>query len=210
MKLAILGATGSVGRTLVMQALDADHEVTALVREQPQPGEIDDRVALVVGDVTSSDSVNHVVDHNDAVLSTLGHAKGSSDNILARATSNVITAMDADGVGRLVVLSSAAVDDPQDRPGLFYRAARAALRIVMPSVVRDHREQARLIEESDLAWTLVRGPLLFTDGPHTGRYHAGPITAETGARISRADLADFMLAVATGGEFVRALPLVSQ
>jgi putative NADH-flavin reductase len=209
-KLAILGATGSVGRTLVMQALDADHEVTALVREQPQPGEIDDRVALVVGDVTSADSVNHVVDRNDAVLSTLGHAKGSSDNILARATSNVITAMDADGVDRLVVLSSPAVDDPQDRPGLFYRAARAALRIVMPSVVRDHREQARMIEESDLAWTLVRGPLLFTDGPHTGRYHAGPITAETGARISRADLADFMLAVATGGEFVRALPLVSQ
>jgi putative NADH-flavin reductase len=80
----------------------------------------------------------------------------------------------------------------------------------MPRVVRDHREQARLIEESDLAWTLVRGPLLFTDGPRTGSYHAGPITAETGARISRADLADFMLASATGGEFVRAPPLVSQ
>jgi uncharacterized protein YbjT (DUF2867 family) len=80
----------------------------------------------------------------------------------------------------------------------------------MPRVVRDHWEQARLIEESDLAWTLVRGPLLFTNGPRTGRHHAGPITAETGARISRADLADFMLASATGGEFVRAPPLVSQ
>jgi putative NADH-flavin reductase len=106
MKLAILGATGRIGRTLVMQALDADHEVTALVCGRPEPGEIDDRVALVVGDVTSADSVNHVVDRNHAVLSTLGHAKGSSDNVLARAISNVITAMDADGVDRLVVLSS--------------------------------------------------------------------------------------------------------
>jgi uncharacterized protein YbjT (DUF2867 family) len=45
-KLAVLGATGSVGRELVTQALAAGHEVTALVREQPKPGEIDDRVAL--------------------------------------------------------------------------------------------------------------------------------------------------------------------
>jgi NAD(P)H-binding len=52
--------------------------------------------------VTSADSVSHVVDRNDAVLSTLGRAKGSSDNVRARATSNVITAMDADGVDRLV------------------------------------------------------------------------------------------------------------
>ena len=38
MKLAILGATGSVGRELVTQALAAGHEVTALVRAQPQAG----------------------------------------------------------------------------------------------------------------------------------------------------------------------------
>ena len=50
MKLAVLGATGSVGRELVTQALAAGHEVTALVREQPKPGEIDDRVALVLAD----------------------------------------------------------------------------------------------------------------------------------------------------------------
>ena len=37
MKLAVLGATGSVGRELVTQALAAGHEVTALVREQPKP-----------------------------------------------------------------------------------------------------------------------------------------------------------------------------
>jgi NAD(P)-dependent dehydrogenase (short-subunit alcohol dehydrogenase family) len=40
MKLAVLGATGSVGRELVTQALASGHEVTALVRE-PQPSELD-------------------------------------------------------------------------------------------------------------------------------------------------------------------------
>jgi putative NADH-flavin reductase len=209
-KLAVLGATGSVGRELVTQALDAGHTVTALVRQPASAGEVDDRATIVGGDVTSIDAVNRVVDGNDAVVSALGHAKGSPDDVLARGISNVIAAMQAKGVDRLVVLSSPAVGDPQDRPGLKYRVARVFLRAAIPAVVRDHREQARLVEESGLAWTLVRGPVVFTDGPHTGRYHAGPITPETGARVSRADLADFMLASATDGMFVRELPLVSQ
>ena len=76
--------------------------------------------------------------------------------------------------------------------------------------MRDHREQARLIEESGLAWTIVRGPIVFTDGPHTRRSHAGPIGRDSGPRVSRADLADFMLATATDGGFMRMKPLVSQ
>ena len=209
MKLAILGATGSVGRELVSQARAAGHDVTALVRAEPKPGEIDDRVALVVGDATSADAVRRTVKGSDAVLSALGHAKGAPDDLLAEASSNLIAAMQADGVSRLVVLSSAAVADAADRPSLLYRAARVLLHAVMPNIVRDHREQARLIEESGLDWTIVRGPLVFTDGPRTRRSHAGPIGRESGPRASRADLADFMLATATDDGFMRMKPLVS-
>jgi putative NADH-flavin reductase len=110
-KLAVLGATGSVGRELVTQALAAGHEVTTLVREQPKPGEMDDRVVPVLGDAASADAVEHAVAGSDAVVSALGHAKGAPDDILARATANVIAAMRADAIARLVVLSSAAVED---------------------------------------------------------------------------------------------------
>jgi putative NADH-flavin reductase len=209
MKLAVLGATGSVGREIVAQALDAGHEVTALVREQPAEGDIDPRVDIVVGDVMKVEAVHRAVERQDAVVSALGHVKGAPDDLLACASANLVTAMRTDGVDRLVVLSSPAVDDIEDRPGLLYRAARVLLRIVMPPVVKDHRDQARLIEQSELAWTIVRGPLVFTDGPHTGRHHAGPITHSSGARISRADLADFMLATSTNGDFVRMKPLVT-
>jgi len=209
MKLAILGATGSVGRELVAQALAAGHEVTALVRAQPKAGEIDDRVALVIGDATSPDAVKCTVQGRDVVLSALGHAKEGPDDLLAKASASVIAAMRADGVSRLVVLSSAAVVDAADRPSLLYRAARVLLGAVMPRVVRDHRKQARLIEQSRLAWTIVRGPIVFTDGPRTRVSHAGPIGRDSGPRVSRADLADFMLAIATDGGFVRMKPLVS-
>ena len=172
--LAVLGATGSVGRELVTQALAADHEVSALVREQQKPGELDDRVALVLGDAKSAEAVERTVVGSDAVISALGHSKGAPDDILARATANVIAAMRADAIDRLVVLSSPTVEDTADRPGLFYRFALLVMRIAIASVLRDHREQAHLIEASGLAWTLVRGPVVFTDGPPTGTYHAGP------------------------------------
>ena len=145
MKLAVLGATGSVDRGLVAQALAAGHEVTALVREQPKPGVIDDRVALVLGDAESAEAAKRTVAGSDAVVSAFGHAKGALDDILARATANVIAAMRADAIDRLVVLSSPAVEDTADRPGL-----------------------------------------------------------------SRADLADFMLATSTRDAFVRMKPLVSK
>jgi uncharacterized protein YbjT (DUF2867 family) len=183
MRLAVLGATGSVGRELVTQAVAAGHEVTALVRERPEPGEIDDRIALVLGDAASADAVKRTVVGSDAVVNALGHAKGAPEDILARATANVIAAMRADGIDRLVVLSSPAVEDADDVPGFFYRLARLVMRVAIASVVRDHREQAALIEKSGVAWTLVRGPV--------------------------ADLADFMLATSTNGDFVRMKPLVS-
>jgi putative NADH-flavin reductase len=210
MRLAVLGATGSIGRELVAQALAADHEVTALVRGQRNPDGLDQRVALVVGDATNAADVKRAVDGSDAVINALGHTKGSPDDILLRATESVIAAMHANGVDRLVVLSSPAVVDSADRPGFRYRAARVLLRVVIPAVVRDHRAQARVIEESDLAWTIVRGPLVFTDGPRTGRYHAGPVGHHSGLRISRADLAEFMLETSTNSDFVRTKPLVSE
>ena len=210
MKLAILGATGTVGHEIVTQALAAGHDVTALVRKQPQPDELDDRAAILVGDVMNADDVNRVVEGNDAVVSALGHVKGTPADLLARATTNVIAAMRADGVARLVVLSSPAVGEAEDRPGLRYRVGLAVMRRAIAGVVRDHRAQARVIEDSDLAWTLARGPIVFTDGAHTGHYEAGPITPSTGVKISRANLADFMLTTATNGRFIRMLPLVSE
>ena len=192
MRLAVLGATGSVGRELVAQALAAGHEVTALVREQPKPGEIDDRVALVA---RRRHERRGREAHGRRKRRGRQRARAREGRARrhprARATANVIAAMRADGVeqARRAVVARRC---RRGRPAgpLLPGRARLVMRVAIASVVRDHREQARLIEESGLAWTIVRGPLVFTDGPRTGRYHAGPIGRDSGPRISRADLAD--------------------
>jgi hypothetical protein len=70
------------------------------------------------------------------------------------------------------------------------------------------RGAAPPLKDSGLDRTIARGAGVFTDGPHTGRYHAGPITPAADRRVSRADLAD--LATASNGKFVHSLPRVSQ
>jgi putative NADH-flavin reductase len=92
-KLAVLGATGSVGRELVTQALAAGHEVTRARTRTAEAREIDDRVALVLADAKSAEAVERTVAGSDAVVSALGHAKGAPNDILARATTNVIAAL---------------------------------------------------------------------------------------------------------------------
>jgi len=208
LKLTVLGATGSVGKLIVSQALGAGHSVTALVQTMPLGG-IDPRAAVVCGDATDPEVVDRAVAGSNAVVSALGHVKGSRNDVLTTATRNVIAAMHAHGVSRLVVLAPPSVTDPSDRPGPAYRLANVVMWLAKRSLARDHQMQARLIEASDLEWTIVRGAK-FTDGPHTGLYRAGPITKNAGTRVSRADLADFMLTTATNGTFIHSAPLVSE
>jgi NAD(P)H-binding len=76
--------------------------------------------------------------------------------------------------------------------------------VMMRAATRDHKAQSRLVKDGGLDRTSVRGARVFTDGPHTGRYHAGPITPAADRRVSRADLADLMLATASDGSSCRA------
>jgi putative NADH-flavin reductase len=60
-------------------------------------------------------------------------------------------------------------------------------------VVKDAAEMERMIVASSLKWTIVRPPRL-TDGPRTGHYRIKDSHLPGGGfRVSRADVAHFML-----------------
>jgi uncharacterized protein YbjT (DUF2867 family) len=60
--------------------------------------------------------------------------------------------------------------------------------------VADHEAKEQIIRQSGLDWVIVRPPRL-TNGPRKGVYRDGVDVRATSPipRISRADLADFML-----------------
>ncbi len=208
MKLTLFGASGRTGRPLVEQALAAGHEVTAFVRDPAKLLIKHDRLRIVQGDVMDSTKVADAVAGADVVLSTLGHSKGSPDNIQTIATEHIVNAMKKHGVKRIISLTGAGVKDSKDEPKLVDRLIRGLLVLVQKNVLRDAEGHAQVIQQSGLEWVIVRGPRL-NEGPHTGVYRVGYIGKNSGTLASRADIADFMLKQVSDTTYVGEAPVVS-
>jgi hypothetical protein len=120
-----------------------------------------------------------------------------------------VAAMEAQGVRRLVQSVGACASDPRDRPGLLDRAIKVALKLVSRHVYEDMVRTAGIIRVSDLDWTLVRVPML-TDDPAQGDLRVGYVGQGVGPRVSRADLAAFVLQQVEDPTWVRQAPVISR
>ena len=205
MRLTVFGATGGTGRQVVQQALSAGHEVTAVVRDAHGLARSNERPAVVVADVVDPSAIESAIKDSDAVISALGPRRGGPSTICSAAAVSIVTAMRAVDVTRLVAISAAPVapNDPGDQ--LLYRLVlRPVLRRVLAATYADLAVMERTIMDSGLDWTIVRPPRL-TDRPHTGKYRvAHGHNVPGGASISRADLADALLAALADERAVRA------
>lgn len=209
MKISLFGATGKVGQHLVDQALERGDEVTAFVRDPSKlTTQQHKRLKVVQGDVLDPKDVEQAVAGTDAVLSTIGHTKTSSKDVLAEGIKNIIAAMNKHGVHRLVSLTGAGVRDPKDEPKLVDRIIGWLLKLLQKELLEDAIEQARMVKESHLDWVIVRAPVL-TEGEKKGEYRIGYVGKESGTTLSRADVADFMLKQTTDDTYLHQAPLVS-
>lgn len=205
--IAMFGATGKTGRRVLDRALAAGHEVRALVRD---PGRVVARPGLTVvaGDVLDSDAVGRTIAGSDVVLSLFGQVKGSPRTLQTDGTRLIVQAMKAHAVTRLVTLSGGGLRAPQDRPKPADRVIRTLLRLLSGHVLADAEGHLAVLQSSGLDWTVVRGPML-TENPGTGHYRVGWVGVDSSTRISRDDLAEFVLAQVDDPRFIGAMPFVS-
>ena len=208
MRIAVFGATGRTGRHLVEGALGDGHEVTALVRDPAKLSTSHEGLRVVEGDVLIPQSVEETVAGADAVLSALGHTKMSPKDVQTRGTQNIVVAIKKHGARRIVSLTGAGVRDPGDRPKPVDRVFSGLLRLLQRDVLEDAERHAEVLKASGLDWVIVRAPRL-TDGPATGGYRVGLVGQNSGTKISRADVAGFMLRALTNDEYLGRMPMVS-
>ena len=208
MKVVIFGATGRMGRHLVERALQEGHEITGFVRDPSKLVASRGRLRVVRGDVMDPEKVEEAIAGQDGVLSALGHTKSSAADVQARGTENIVRAMKKHGVGRLVSLTGAGVWDGRDRPKLFDRAIGSLLKLLQRDILEDAERHVEIIKKSGLDWVIVRAPVL-TEGERRGEYRVGYVGKNSGSRISRADVADFMLSQLADDEYIGQMPMVS-
>lgn len=190
LNLTVFGATGSVGRHFVEQALAAGHHVTAFTRDASHVTTRHERLEVVTGDATSADDALPAVKGADAVVVLLGG--GRAGGVREHGTRAVIEAMERAGVRRLVCQSTLGAGDSRGNLNLVWKYVMFGF--LLRAAYADHQRQEEVVRASDTDWTIVR-PAAFTDGPRTGRYRSGFGPDEKGLtlKISRADVADFVL-----------------
>lgn len=208
MNIVVFGATGRTGLPLVRQALGAGHRVKAFVRTPDKMSITHENLELVTGDVLNAEQVEKAVADTEAVLCAIGHTKNSPDDLQTRAMRNITDAMRKHGVERLVDLTGAGVRDPDDQPKFFDKLVVGALKLISPAVLQDGKNHVALIQDTGIKWTIVRAPML-QDGPHTGKYRVGFVGKNSGAKISREDVADFMMKEMRENQFVGKMPMIS-
>jgi putative NADH-flavin reductase len=198
-RVLIIGATGRTGLRLIEESLVRGHGVTVLVRRPEALGALQSRVTVVQGDVLDPAAMARAVTGTEAVLCALGPHRESPPTLSSQGTRNLINAMEAQGVRRLVCITGAMIGHADTRLGWLYRVMRTAFR----DTLHDRQLQEQLILGSGLEWTLVRPPRL-SNGPARGIWRAGEdVRIGTMAHISRADLARFMVQQLEDSSFIR-------
>ncbi|MCI0460915.1 MAG: SDR family oxidoreductase [Gemmataceae bacterium] len=203
MNLLVIGATGGTGQQLTAQGLGRGHRVTALVRRLPAAGP-PPGLTYARGDVLDPASLDRAVPGHEAVLSALGHKRWlGPGRILSEGTRNVLAAMERHGVRRFVCETALGIGEAWWQMGLYYTLFVRPL--ILPFYFWDKVRQEAVITASPLDWTIVR-PGALTNGPRRGRYRHGPRVGHWlwTVRISRADVAAFMLDQVTDPRYVRA------
>ena len=208
MNLVVFGASGGTGQEIIKQALEQGHEVTAFVRDPTKLQIKDSRLHIIEGDVLKDQpAIASAIAGNDAIICALGVANSfKSAGLIAGSLAAIVPAAKRHDVRRLVLISAFSVGDSSRNAPLV---PRLMYRLLLGDIYRDKKAGEDIVKASGLNWTIIH-PVMLTTGPKTGTYRNGERLALHGIpKISRADVAHFVLAQLIDKTFLRKTAVIS-
>lgn len=202
MIITIFGATGTVGKELVKQALFNGHQVRAFGRNVFTAGFPEDKnLELIQGALFDETQVFDAVSGADAVLSAIGGGFDGTDKARSLGIKNIIEQMVRAGVNRIVALGG--LGTLENEEGKLIMDHPEFPPQYLP-VSREHYQAFQFLKASPLAWTFVCSPDIVNAGA-TGSFitAANAVPQPDLGKINAGDLALFMLKELSANEFVQ-------
>ena len=197
MKIVVFGATGGAGREIVQCALTAGYDVRAAVRTPSKMEISHPHLEVFKADLYDPASVVAAVGGQEAVLAAVapgGLSLTKKTDLYSQSAKSILPAMQAQGVSRLLVVSTAARRNysPDNHP-IFELIIK---NLFWNTLYSDVVKMDNLIMASPLNWTLIRPPQV-VDRPASGKYRVaeGKYAVKGGASIGRTDLAAFIVSI---------------
>lgn len=210
MKVAIFGAAGRTGQELVHQALERGFDVVAYARDSQKIAINSPLLVKISGGLDNRGAIRTVIEGSDCVLSALGPIGQPSDEELSDGIANILSVMEECGVRRLIALSTTSAQDPQDEDSFRTKLRRDMIRKGRPTSYEQIVAYSQLIRNSDTDWTLVRIASILTNSALSKQVCAGYMgKTRFHSKLSRANLAWFMLEQLHSMEYVRKAPALS-
>ncbi len=195
MRIAIFGATGNIGRRIVIEALARGHQVTAVARDSNRLRRLPAAAAKRVANAQKPADVAAVGNGQDVVIGATRPRPGkeyelavTAQALLAGVTQAAVRLLLVGGAGSLIVPASnglIAANDPKFVPPAWRDVALACV---------DQFEVCRSNAEAD--WTYLSPPALLEPGERTGHYRMGSdelLVDDSGA--STISMEDFSVAL---------------
>ena len=204
--IAVFGATGRTGKPATQLALKNGYAVRALVRSRSKVDIDDPNLVVIEGDLTNPAKVEETIRGSDAVLLLVGMSPGVRKPAGLRQTAarNVLAAMNATGVKRLIRLSNfTGAPDVRDKGGRFMKVM---LSLMNKDAVADEATATNLVKQSGTEWTIVRNAMITAENPK-GTYSTGAY-GDGKNSVTAADLAAFILAEVEAPKHIGQMPFV--
>mgnify|MGYP006376419751 FL=1 len=191
MTIIVFGATGTVGKQLVQQALFNGYHVRAFGRNVYTTDYLQtENLKLVQGALFDEGEVLHAIKGSDAVFSAIGGSRDGVDKARTLGIKNIIKQMQKAGVKRIIAVGGSGILNADENTLLVDHEDYPKKYLV---VGKEHQKAYEYLKESDLDWTMIGSPEIINNGP----------TEPNKDHINAGDLAMFMLNELERNEFIR-------
>ena len=219
MKIALIGATGFLGKFIATSALEKNINLKVLIRNKSKFGVNNKRVEQIQGDYFDKKSLEKLLKGVDALISTFANpvnffSKRSKEQqtefmqnkISMLPLENTISILNDYKIKRFINISATSIPFKNSNLEFKQKIMRNILKIITPDVVPYKEDELKTITRLNLNYTSIRSPIIKKNIKGNFSYD---LTKQNGCFVDAKSLADFCIDILDKKELFKQAPFVA-